>query len=77
MYKIKFNHSKDLEVIAWCTEQFGGPNIPRPNCSGNGWYHQVDIERYETLSAFGARVVESIVFDREKDAMLFALKWGA
>lgn len=69
MYKIEFDHRKDLAVLAWCTEQFGGPNIPRSNCTyGNGWYHNVDVA--------GGRIAESVVFDCEKDAILFTLKWA-
>lgn len=79
MHKIEFDHHNDLEVFAWCTEQFGGPNIPPSNnCNyGRGWYYDVNIEIMDSDYQLGARVVKSIVFDREQDAVLFALKWAA
>lgn len=73
MYKVEFDHSKDLEVFAWCAEHFGGSGDPR---HGKGWYHHMDIVRVDNEYQLGARVVESIIFDREKDAMMFALRWA-
>lgn len=74
MYKIEFNHFNDVKILEWCREQFG-PNLISDRAFGNGWRRQVEVvanDRYGN----GSRIVEYIVFDREQDAILFALRWA-